>query len=286
MPACAAADSPAAFAQRMQKAIAAQDADAFTAEFEGYATSEGQAQWAALYLLRKCHEAGCTVTTGPVPPEAVEKMKKGDPDEEPTAAPEGFIFLTGKNGTSSMKAELGYAKFGTAYKVIGTRPTAARLAKLKATTAQAATEESLAKGLGDDPGWKQKATPLPADGGEIGQAFLAELKPMADAIRAKDPDAAAKASGPFGGRLYADDDGKPLPLATRQLILRSQTPRTFMDARVLGGYVNGDQAVLTVEATNGAGSTLRGPVVMAKSAETGTWQMKSKGLLVEIPKGL
>ena len=96
VPACTAADSPTAFAQRLQKAIAAQDADAFTAEFEGYATSEGQAQWAALYLLRKCHEAGCTVTTGPVPPEAIEKMKKGDPDEEPTAAPEGFVFLTGK----------------------------------------------------------------------------------------------------------------------------------------------------------------------------------------------
>jgi hypothetical protein len=286
VPACATADSPAAFAQRMQKAIAAEDADAFTAEFDGYATSEGQAQWAALYLLRKCHEAECTVTTGPVPPEAIEKLKKGDPDEEPTAAPEGFVFLTGKSGGSSMKAELGFAKFGNAYKVIGTRPTAARLAKLKATTAQAATEESLAKGFADDPSWKQKATPLPADGGEIGRAFLADLKPMADAIRAKDPDAAAKARGDFGGRLYADDDGKPLPLATRQLILRSQTPRTFMEARVLGGYVKDDQAVLTIEATNGAGSTLRGPIVLRKSPVDGAWVRAGQPDLLEIPKGL
>jgi hypothetical protein len=287
VPACAAADAPEKLAQRLQKAIAAQDADAFVAEFDGYDSSDGQIQWGTLYLLRKCGEAQCAATVGPLTPEAVEKIKKGDPDEEPTAPPEGFILVAGTKDGSSMKAEIPYAKFGSAYKIVGTRPTAARLAKMKATTAQAATEESLAKGLGGDAEWKQKATPLPADGGEIGQAFLADLKPMADAVKAKDPDAAAKAAGGISKfSPYADDDGNPLPLATRQLVLRTQAPRTLMEARVLGGYVKDDQAVLTIEATNGAGSTLRGPIVLRKSPVDGAWVRAGQPDLIEIPKGL
>jgi hypothetical protein len=287
LPACAAADSPAALAQRMQKAIAAQDADAFVAEFDGYGSSGGQIQWGTLYLLEKCGEAQCAATVGPLTPEAVEQIKKGDPDEEPTAPPEGFILVAGKKDGSSMKAQIPYAKFGSAYRIVGTRPTAARLAKMKATTAQAATDESLAKGLGGDAEWKPKATPLPADGGEIGKAFVAGLKPMADAVRAKDPDAAAKAGGGISKySLYADDDGNLLPLAARQLVLRMQTPRTLMEARVLGGYVKDDMAVLTVEATNGAGSTLRGPIVLQKSPVDGAWKRAGQPDIIEIPKGL
>ena len=109
---------------------------------------------------------------------------------------------------------------------------------------------------------------------------------MAAAIKANDADAAAKASGPFGARLYADDEGKPLPPAVRQLILRSQTPRAIVDARVLGGYVKDDDALLIIEGTNGAGSTIRGGVAMRKNLEDGVWQRAGDAGLIEIPKGL
>ena len=149
---------------------------------------------------------------------------------------------------------------------MGARLKADHLAKLKATTAQAATEEKLAKGIGGDPAWKSKATPLPADGGEPGQVFLAEVKAIGAAVKAKDVDAAAKAGGGWNEMVFgATEDGKPVPLATRQLALRVQSPRIIVDARVLGGYVNGDQAVLVIEGTNGAGNTLEGPLVMSKS---------------------
>ena len=41
VPACAAADSPTALAQRMQKAVAAKDVDAFAAEFDQLGALDG-----------------------------------------------------------------------------------------------------------------------------------------------------------------------------------------------------------------------------------------------------
>ena len=288
VPACAAADSPTALAQRMQKAVAAKDVDAFAAEFDQLGALTGMEQFAALNLVRECQEMTCTLTAGPLTPEATEELKK-DPEMEPTAQPEGVIVLAAKSadGTGQMSGNLPYAKVGSGYKIVGARLKADHLAKLKATTAQAATEEKVAKGIGGDPAWKSKATPLPADGGEPGQVFLAEVKAIGAAVKAKDVDAAAKAGGGWNEMVFgATEDGKPVPLATRQLALRVQSPRIIVDARILGGYVNGDHAVLVIEGTNGAGNTLKGPLVMSKHYKDGRWFKSDHFGLIEIPKGL
>lgn len=284
----ACADSPEKLAQRMQKAVAAKDVDAFAAEFDQMALLTGMEQFAALNLVEECQEATCTFTAGPLTAEMKEKLAKGDPESEPTASPEGAIVFSAKSadGTGSMKGELPYAKVGAAYKVVGARPKAAHLAKIKAATAQSAAAEKLAAGIGGDAAWKDKATPLPADGGEPGKAFMDEVKAFGAAVAANDVDAAAKASG-WGEMVFAATEaGKPVPLETRKLKLRVQAPRILVSARVLGGYLNGDKALLVVEATNGAGHTLKGPVVMAKSWKDGSWYSADKFGLVEVPKGL
>jgi hypothetical protein len=282
------ADSPEKLAQRLQKSVTAKDVDAFAAEFDRLEALTGMEQFAALNLLEECQEATCTFTTGPLTAEVKEKLAKGDPEVEATATPEGLIVFSAKSadGTGSMKGELPYAKYGSAYKIVGSRPTAAHLAKIKAITPQAATEEKLAQGIGGDADWKSKATPLPADGGEPGKVFLDEVKAFGAAVKAQDVDAAAKASG-WGKMVFAAEEaGKPVPIEARKLALRVQSPRILVDARVLGGYLNGDKAVLIVEATNGAGNTLKGPVVMAKSFGDGSWYAADRFGLVEIPKGL
>jgi hypothetical protein len=288
LPACAAADSPTGLAQRMQKAVAAKDVDAFASEFDQLAALTGLEQYAALNLVRECQESACTFSVGPLTPEVTEKLKR-DPEMEPTAQPEGVIVFSAKSadGTGEMSGNFPYAKLASGYKIVGARLKADHLAKLKATTAQAATDEKLAKGIGGDPAWKSQATPLPADGGEPGQAFLAEVKAIGAAVKAKDVDAAAKAGGGWNQRVFgATNGGKPVPLATRQLALRVQSPRIIVDARILGGYVNGDHALLIIEGTNGAGNTLKGPLVMSKSFGDGSWQKSDHFGLIEIPKGL
>jgi hypothetical protein len=282
------ADSPEKLAQRLQKSVTAKDVEAFAAEFDHFGALTGMEQFAALNLVKQCQEVACSFTAGPLTAEMKEKLSKGDPEVEATATPEGAIVFSAKSadGTRSLSGELPYAKVDGVYKVAGSRPTTTHLAKIKAITAQAATEEKLAKGVGGDPEWKSKATPLPADGGEPGKVFLDEVKAYGAALQAQDVDAAAKASA-WGERVFgATDAGKPVPIEARKLALRVQSPRILVSARVLGGYLIGDKAVLIVEATNGAGNKLKGPVIMAKSFGDGSWYTADRFGLVEIPKGL
>jgi hypothetical protein len=283
------ADSPAELAKRIQKAIAAKNMDALAAEVDQFATLTGMEQFAILDMVVDCQTAACTTSLGPLSEKATERIKAQAAEGlEATAKPEGTIELTMKaaDGTGSMTGHFPFAKVGGAYKIVGSRPNAALLAKLKATTPQAATDARLAKGIDDDPACKGRARALPAGGGAPGQAFAASVQALGAAVAAKDVDAAAKARGSWGQAVLGATDyaGKPRPMAERQLKLRSQSARFIVAVRVLGGYELGDTAVLTIEGTNGAGNTLKGPIVLSK--REGVWDIADHFSLIEIPKGL
>jgi hypothetical protein len=67
----------------------------------------------------------------------------------------------------------------------------------------------------------------------------------------------------FGAEGY---DG-PVPLKARQAKLRAQSQRFLRDVKVLGGYQLGDDAMLTVEAKDGAGWTVRGPILVSRQGD-------------------
>lgn len=283
------ADSPADLAKRIQKAIAAKDMDALAAEVDQFAALTGMEQFALLDVVVDCQTAACSTSIGPLSAKATERIKAQAAEGlEPTAKPEGTIELTMKeaDGTGSMSGHFPYAKVGGAYKIVGSRPNASLLARLRATTPQAATDALLANGLDGDAAWKGKAKALPAGGGEAGQAWLASVQALGAAVAAKDVDAAAKARGSWGRMVLGptDHSGKPRPLEERRLKLRSQSARFIVSAKVLGGFQLGDTAVLTIEGTNGAGNALKGPVVL--SQRDGAWDVSNHFALVEIPKGM
>jgi hypothetical protein len=283
------ADSPADLAKRIQKAIAAKSMDALAAEVDQFSTLTGMEQFAILDIVVDCQTAACTTSVGPLSEKAAERIKaQAAEGTEATAKPEGSIELTMKeaDGTGSMSGHFPFAKVGGAYKIVGSRPNAALLAKLKATTPQAATDARLARGVDQDPAWKTKAKALPADGGEPGQAFVASVRALGAAVAAKDVDAAARARGSWGQMVLGATDysGKPRPLAERQLKLRSQSARFIVAAKVQGGWQLGDTAVLTIEGANGAGNALKGPIVLSK--RDGVWDIADHFSLIEIPKGL
>src|SRR6185436_5094913 len=189
-----------------------------------------------------------------------------------------------------MNMEMPYAKVGGSYKLVMAHYTAAHLAELKATTAQAAADATLAGGIGKpgsserDMDWKTTATPLPAGGGEAGAAYLDRVAKVGAAIHAKDVDALAAATGDWGRVVLGDKDfkGQPVPLDKRQRKMRASALQMVVAAQVLGGYQLGDQVVLVVEGTNGAGNTVRGAELMERSE--GAWK-SAGGDLIEIPAG-
>ena len=59
-------------------------------------------------------------------------------------------------------------------------------------------------------------------------------------------------------------EGKPIPLVDRQRKLHVQSLRMLRDVKVRGGYQLGDDAVLMIEARDGIGWIVRGPIVLSR----------------------
>ncbi len=143
------------------------------------------------------------------------------------------------------------------------------LEKLRAKSDQSLVDELFAKGIRDSQNetrtdWATAATALPADGGEPGKAFVAQVMVMTTAIDAKDPDAAMNSGSPTDKIVFRDEElnGEPIPLVNRQRKLYVQTLDNLRDVKVNGGYQLGDSAVLLIEAHDGIGWIERGPVVL------------------------
>ena len=66
-----------------------------------------------------------------------------------------------------------------------------------------------------------------------------------------------------------DAGGKAIPLIDRQRNLHVQSLRMLRDVKVNGGYLLGESAVLLIEAHDGIGWVVRGPILL--SHRRGTW---------------
>jgi hypothetical protein len=227
-----------------------------------------------LDMVRECAvDMTCTVALAPL-------SAKAPPDLEGAELPvpqTGWVVVTqkSKDGTGSGKMEMPYGTVGGKPVVIGARLTAAKIASLRATSNEKLMDEALAQGIYDSKlgerrtDWKKAATPLGAGGGEFGAFLVQRAAALQKAVAANDPDAAAAAGGGWAAMVFGATgyDEKPIPLPARKAKLRAQSMRFLRDIKVLGGYQLGDDAMLTVEAVDGAGWTARGPMLVSRNEE-------------------
>src|SRR5450432_137544 len=174
-------DSPAALAKRLDSALKAGDMDAAIGLIE-WRDSPAQLRFFYMDLLPDCFERHvCSVTVGALTDEFRERTARQIKEQGAAyvVPPEGTIEVIGKppadaphknDGTSreGMNLSMPYARIDGRYKIISMHYTPAKVAELKAKTAQAVADETLAQGVGNprDMEWKQKASALPAGGGE------------------------------------------------------------------------------------------------------------------------
>lgn len=232
-------------------------------------------------MVRNCaSEDTCTVSEAPATEEVHERMRK---QAEALGAQmpqiEGMIIVasTSRDGTGSGTMEMPYGKVGNDYRIVTVRYSDAQLVALRAKTDETLTAELFAKGIYDPASrerrtdWATAATRLPADGGDVGKAFVAGRRAMAAAIDANDPDAAMQAGGQMAKLRYAEEDfsGKPVAMEERKRKLYVQALRELRDVKVNGGFRLGDRAVLLIEARNGIGWIERGPILL--SNDDGYW---------------
>ena len=176
-----------------------------------------------------------------------------------------------------------YAKSGGDYSIAVLRPGPAAFAKARAQSNDDIARQMFASGIYDTASdarrtdWATAAKPLPADGGEAGQAFVAQTNAMASAVDAKDPDAAMHAGGRMAEIVFRDKgyDGKPIAKSERQKKLWAQSQRMLRDVKVKGGYQLGDDVGrLFIDARNGSGWVERGAILVSR--EGGTWDVGGK----------
>lgn len=189
----------------------------------------------------------------------------------------------------SFKARIPYALIDGQYRVVSMRFSPDKLSELQATSAEQAAATTLAKGIYDfEAGelrtdFAERASELPADGGEPGAAWQTLVQARAEAIRNRDPDAYA-ALDEVGAVLYGATDwsGRPVAIELRQRKILAASLTDVIDSRVLGGWQLGNTAILVIEGRNGGGSTIRGAQFMRLSA--GGWVPHARDL-IEIPEG-
>lgn len=269
-----AASTPAALVKALQSAL---DKGDFEAARQLADIDDAPAELHFFFFdnVRECSsESRCTVSSAPAD-DALRTRLKAEAERLHALEPvvEGLIKVAvkSKDGSGSGTMEMPYAKVGGTYKVSSIHFSDAQFAALRAKPDQALVNELFAGGIRDDKGelrtdWAKTATPLPADGGEPGKAFVAQTTAMAAAVDAKDPDAAMNSGGQLSTIVFRDKDfeGKPIPRIDRQRKLQVQSLRMLRDVKVKGGYALGNDAVLIIEARNGIGWIVRGPIVLSK----------------------
>lgn len=228
--------------------------------------------------VRECStESTCSVSASPATDEDRAQLQETAKQLNAQApAVDGMITVTtkAKDGSSSGKMTMPYAKVGDGYRIVTIRYSESERAALRAKSDKALVDEFFAQGIRDSSGelrtdWASAATALPADGGAPGKAFVAQTRAMSAAVDAKDPDAAMNSGGQMASIVHRDKDfdGKPIPLVERQRKLHVQSLRMLRDVKVNGGYQLGDDVVLLIEARNGIGWIERGPILLSRDGE-------------------
>lgn len=271
--ACAACsgESPQNLATKFDAALKAGDMDAALALLDDRGLP-ANVKFFYMDLLPDCFEnLTCTVTAGPLTDDFRKRLaeQKTQQGLEIATEPEGILLIKQEGPKEHGKMELPFAKVDGKYKVIAAHYGAQKLGELKAQTGQTLADAALEKGMQTMAGdlnaeWKSKASVLPAGGGDAGAAFVAQTNAMAAAAKANDLDAMIAAGGQWAQMVYRDKDfdGKPVSLHRRQLKMRAQVVRQLTDVKVLGGYQQGDVALITYEGHDGAGWIERGFTLM------------------------
>lgn len=282
-----AASTPAALATALQSALDKGDFEA-TRQLAELDASPAQIHFFIMSMVGMCaSEVTCTVTTEEVDVESRQRWKiEAERMNAQAPAADGVIKIAtqSRSGGKSGKKKIPYAKVGAAYKLTSVHFTEAEFAALRAKSDQALIDEFFTKGVRDSNGesrtdWATAGTRLPADGGEAGKAFVARTKAMAAAIDAKDPDAAMHAGGELSTLLFQENDsnGEPIPLVVRKRILHVQSLLMLRDVKVKGGYQLGDSAVLIIEARDGIGWIVRGPILLVREGDG--WDRAGDGMV-------
>ncbi|MEO7064090.1 MAG: hypothetical protein ABI082_10030 [Dokdonella sp.] len=276
-----AASTPEGLAKALQSALSSGD---FDAAGKLAAIEDAPAQLHFFYLdsvLTCSSGATCTVSVAPATDELRAQFKQQAAKlhaQAPNVDGMIMIAVKPKSGSGSGTMKMPYAKVGDTYKVVSIHYSPAEIAALRAKTNEALVQEFFAAGILDSGAseprtdWATAATKLPADGGDAGKAFVAQTLAMSAAVDAKDPDAAMHAGGGAAAIIFRDKDasGKAIPLVERQRKLHVQSLRMLRDVKVTGGYLLGDSAVLVIEAHDGIGWVVRGPILLSHGR--GTWQ--------------
>ena len=275
MAACSqAASTPAALAKSLQSALDKGDFEA-ARKLADIGDAPAELHFYFFDMVRGCaSEATCTVTTAPADDAMRERWKKqAEQMHAQVPMADGLIEVASKSksGSGSGTMKMPYAKVGGEYKLTSIHFSDAEFAALRATSDQALIDELFAQGIRDSKGeprtdWATAATKLPADGGEAGKAYVAQTTAMAAAVDAKDPDAAMNSGGQMATIIFRDKDfeGKAIPLVDRKRKLHVQSLRMLRDVKVKGGYQLDDDAVLMIEARDGIGWVVRGPIVLSR----------------------
>lgn len=231
--------------------------------------------------VRECaDESVCSTSTAVADDELIAQLTEQAKQfnaEMPKVEGTIKIEMKAKDGSSSGKMSMPYAKVDGVYKLVSAEYSAQEIARLKTTTNESLVKEFFAQGIRDSgmseprTDWETAATKLPADGGEVGKAYLKQTRAMSAAVDAKDPDAAMNSGSQMATIIYRDKnfDGTPIPLAERQAKLKVQALRMVRDVSIKGGYQMGDSAVLVIEARDGIGWVTRGPILLVH--EGGIW---------------
>ncbi|TXI75825.1 MAG: hypothetical protein E6Q43_02990 [Dokdonella sp.] len=282
--------SPEALAKAVQTAFSKGDFDA-ARKLADIELAPAQLHFFYFDAVRECaSESVCSTSTAAADAELITRLKERAAQmnaEAPKVEGTIKIEMKAKDGSSSGKMEMPYAKVGNAYKLVSIAYPPTEIARLKATSSESLLKEFFSKGIRDSKGelrtdWETVATKLPADGGEAGKAFVEQTRKMSAAVDARDPDAAMNSGSQMARMIYRDKgwDDKPIALADRQAKLRVQALRMLRDVKVSGGYQFEDAAVLLIDARDGIGWSVRGPILLTKDGEA--WD-KAGDNLVSFP---
>jgi hypothetical protein len=275
-----AASTPAALASAFQVALDKGDFDA-ARKLADIDATPAELHFFFLDTVRECSvDANCKVSTAAADDKMREELARQAQSlnaEAPQVEGMLAVEITSKTGSGSGTMEMPYAKVGSDYKLVSIHFTPAEFAALKAKSNESLLAEFVAKciipsgKMEPRADWATAANPLPADGGEPGKAFVAQTRAMTVAVDARDPDAAMRSGGQMAEIIFRDKDfeGKPIPLADRKSKLHVQSLRMLRDVKVSGGYQLDNDAVLIIEARNGIGWVVRGPIMLIK--ESGSW---------------
>ena len=278
--ACA-SSTPEKLANDLQTALKKGDIDAALA-LGNFKDTIPTLKWVYLKQVAACtYDSICSVSVKADDPAAIaerqaQQLKQGFEFE---AEPAGVLVLSivsRKPGAFKGEQSMPYAKIDGQYRILTGQYSAKKLAELRAQTNAQLLDAMFVQGIEHDypdeifrADWKAIAKVLPADGGDIGATYAAEVARDYQRYSTGDLDAVLADGDKWIRARYAekDFDGTPVAKSVRILQLRAESVRMLKNIKVLGGYSLGANVVLDTEGKAENGWIDRGPVLLQRNSD-------------------